>query len=482
MWLVATLLACNGPETDLNRNYPEAAVSVDVLDFGEVSVGYSSTLQLDVINGGRVGMNVSDVSLADALGAYEILSAPDTVAAGEREPIEVLFHPPDYTTYDAVLTVATDDPETPTLDVVLTGRGVQVPTPDIDVDTLSLDFGEVAAGSSATKWFVISNDGDGALEISQAIQAGSGAFEVVGSLDGYTLQPDQSLNLIVNYAPTTDQGDNGSLVIASNDPDESPLTVYFVGNGGGDFEYPVAVIDGPATAEPRQTLTLDGRDSYDPQHFEPLTYQWSLLAAPDGSAAALSEPTTLDQVYLPTDIAGVYVVSLQVTNSVGLISAPAIYTVDAVPSEELHVELSWNTGGADLDLHLIDQSAWDDFFLTPGDCNYCNQTPSWGASGSADDPSLAIDDLSGYGPENINIDSPADGTYGVAVHYYQDLGDDSVVATVRVYTYGVQVGEYSRVMERNDVWEVAEVRWPDGVSIEQSSDSYSSPYRGCRTD
>lgn len=478
MWILAALLqACGPSDTEVAKVYPEAATSLTVLDFGDTPVAYSSTMSFDVINSGPVTLHVSDVAVDDGMGAYELLSAPAEVGAGERESLAITFHPPDYTDYAGTVTFTTDDPDNPELTVALTGHGIPVPTPDIAVDTTSLDFGTVAPGEVGTKWVVVSNEGDGTLEIQGATQGGSGEFEVVGNAGSFSLDPGQSTNVIVLYTPSSDVGANGTLTFVSNDPDEAETVVYFIGNGGSDLEYPVAVIDGPTVTEPRQTVTLDGSASYDPQGLEPLTYEWTLVAKPDGSQAELSEPTTLDSVYLPTDIAGVYLVQLQVRNSIGLLSAPATFILEAVPAEYLHVELSWNTGGADLDLHLLTSAGV--FFQEPYDCTWCNQTPAWGASGSTDDPSLDIDDLSGYGPENVNIDIPADDTYYVKVHYYTDNGDDEVVATVRVYAYGALVGEFSKVLERNDVWDVAEIRWPDGVAIEQTTDLYASTTRGC---
>lgn len=476
MWLVLALTACT-PETNVQQQYPEAAASPDVLDFGEVAVEYASELSFQLINGGRVELAVSNLAVDDTYGAYEVGAWPTTVAAGEQIDVPVTFHPPDFTTYTATITATTNDPDNGTLSVALTGTGVEVPTPDIAVDTLSLDFGTVGVGAVGTKWVVVTNEGEGVLEVSGITRAGSGSFLLVGDTAGFTVQPGQSTNIIVNYVPTTDIGDNGSITFTSNDPDEPEVTVMFVGNGGGDFEYPVAIIDGPTSATPRTTLTLDGSASFDPNNLEPLTYKWSIVSVPEGSQSQLSEPDNLDSVYLPTDLAGIYSAQLQVTNSIGLVGIPAIYVVDAIPQEQLHVEMSWNTGSADLDLHLLTSAGV--IFGQPDDCNFCNQGPDWGASGDADDPSLDLDAQFGYGPENINIDAPMDDTYYVKVHYYEDNGDEDVVATVRIYTYGVMVGEYSNVLHRNEVWDVAEIRWPDGVAIEQSNALYLSPRRGC---
>lgn len=475
MTLLMWLAACDNDQ-GLQKQYPAASATPEVLDFGEVAVDYSAVGYVEVVNSGRAVLELGAPNLTGDGGAFTLGELPETLNADERAELDVTFLPSQLATYTATLAIPTNDPEHPSLPVTLTGVGVEVPTPDIEVEPLSLDFGMVDPGDAETSWVTVSNEGDGPLTVGSMSQGGSGAFSVVGDLGGFTLAPDQSTNVVVVYAPTTGLGDNGTLTLSSDDPVDPEVVVTLLGNGGGDFEYPVAVIDGPATATPRETLALDGSGSYDPNGYEPLTFSWSVVSVPEGSGATFTDDGT-DHAWLTTDLAGDYRVELRVENTVGLQSAPAVYEVEAIPTDELHVELTWNTSAADLDLHLLTSAG--ELFVNPYDCNYCNQNPDWGTSADADDPTLAIDDLYGYGPENIVIPAPADDYYYVKVHYFGDNGDDTVVATVMVYTYGELRGEYSRVLDRDDVWDVAEVRWPEGGVLEQSTDLYSPTIREC---
>ena len=170
---------------------------------------------------------------------------------------------------------------------------------------------------------------------------------------------------------------------------------------------------------------------------------------------------------------------LTVTNGIGTSSAPATCDIVATPADALHVELSWDTSRADLDLHLIEEGS--ELFDTPGDCSWCNKTPKWAASGTSDDPRLDLDDRAGYGPENINILEPAAGQYTVMVHYYDDLGDDDVVATVRVYLNhsATPVFTDSQLMGRNQVWEPARINWP-AATVAPIDTLMTAPHRTCQ--
>ena len=85
-----------------------------------------------------------------------------------------------------------------------------------------------------------------------------------------------------------------------------------------------------------------------------------------------------------------------------------------------------------MDLHLVNRSQattppkmWNGTY----DCDWedCQtqfgETLNWWAAGTADNGRLDIDNISDTNPENINIQTPHDGTYRIQVHYYSDHTD-----------------------------------------------------------
>lgn len=486
--LPVLLAGCNGgPDQGLNILTPDIAVTTlsgveDTVVFGEVTVLYTDTLPLSVVNAGRAKLDILDIRIEDNEdGAFEATWGVEELAVDEDMVIDVAFTPATYALYERVLTIETNDPDTPAYRVTLTGEGVDGAIPDISVDRSSVDFGDVAAGGSKVEWFTITNDGDGDLEIESIAQTGSGAFTPQTPLSGQTLAPGSQYQVILSYDPDVETGDSGALTILSNDPDEEEVSVLLVGNGGSEDEYPLAVIECDPIVRPLTTHDLDGRGSYDPQGNDIVSYQWSLIDQPDGSTSDLVNANT-DYSTLFIDTAGEWEVGLQVTNSVGLTSAPARCAFDAIPEDKIHVELAWNTGDTDLDLHLVQEGFA--FFDDQGDCSWCNKNPNWGGSGGADDPLLALDNIVGYGPEDLTIDEPADGDYHVKVHYFKDLlGSGAVTtATVKVFLNGELAGEYSKNLTHNEVWDVGYIRWPQAVFAAVDVAPYAAPRRNCASD
>ena len=135
-----------------------------------------------------------------------------------------------------------------------------------------------------------------------------------------------------------------------------------------------------------------------------------------------------------------------------------------------YVQLTWDAAGIDLDLHLLQQNA--SVWSSTGDCYWCNTNPEWGLGGLLDDPSFDKDNRTGYGPETITIEAPANGIYDVAVHYYGEDGLDGecwdgcpgTVATVNFYNNGTLTHTVSKPMsEVLQLWEVGSVNWPSGT-------------------
>lgn len=249
---------------------------------------------------------------------------------------------------------------------------------------------------------------------------------------------------------------------------------------------PVAVIESPAeTFGTLDTAQLDGTSSYDPDNLEVpdaiTEYRWSLVGRPTGSAAEIQPSPSGKHANLFVDLAGTYIVELVVVDVDGLTSEPAQFTLEGLPFEDVHVELSWDTDRTDLDVHLIhetDCGGGNCFAAPPSDCFFQNPAPDWGPAGPIGNATLDLDALQGFGPENVNVADPEEGTqsYRVVVNYYDDRDEGASTATVRIYLQGYLAYEGSSVLgSTGDNWDVATIQWPSG-QVTPIGDVYDSGY------
>ena len=450
-------------ERNVFQLVPEIVASPANLDFGDVIVDTSATMSLEISNTGRAPLTVTDLALDGLPGAaFELGEADREIAAGDTAQVPVRFTPPTYLAYTDTLRITSDAANAPEVIVRLFGEGVDGARPDLALSSRALDFGTVSMGESVPLFFSVSNAGEGDLEIHSATLSGAGKdqFSLLYPLDGQTLTSGATFSTAILYSPAGEAGDNATLTLTSNDPDEPSVEVVLLANGGGDFEYPVAALACPSTVTPLDIARIDGSGSTDPNGDGPLTFVWDVVEAPSGSDYDFTVEE--DRASLLTDIAGTYQVSLFVVNAIGLSSAPATCTIDAIPDDQIHVELVWSANDSDLDLHMVRSGGLP--FSDEDDACYCNPTPEWGDLLSlADNPSLDLDDMFGYGPENINIAEPADDTYQIYVHYYRDLGGGPTTATVRFYLHGALVTEDYALMQAKDLWHVGAISWPDGA-------------------
>lgn len=130
------------------------------------------------------------------------------------------------------------------------------------------------------------------------------------------------------------------------------------------------------------------------------------------------------------------------------------------PQVPWRFELTWNTAGNDLDLHLVKDDGWTDPNLH---CFYANE--------SIQGVTLDYDDTDGYGPENISIEPNApSGSYKVYVKYFSaESVTESVTATVKIFKNGAlidtktraftasQESDYDVMYEEGKDWYVYEV-------------------------
>lgn len=237
---------------------------------------------------------------------------------------------------------------------------------------------------------------------------------------------------------------------------------------------PIAIITGGQPQySPLDGASFDGSSSYDPDGNAITAWTWAVDTRPSGSQAHLFQNgLTTAQQSMTIDLAGDYTIRLTVTNSLGQ-TGTTTFSFSAVPSQDLHVELLWpgQYGQVDMDLHLVAKSAGGLLWDAAKDCYFGNCTPGgagleWGDPGQPlDNPSLDIDNIASYVPENINVKKPADGTYSVCIHYYSSMFNDIPVDNeVRVFLQQQPAFDGHQTMTaENQVWYVGDIDCASGT-------------------
>ncbi len=481
--------------------------------FGEVSVGEGRTFKLQLENTGGANMTITSIAIDPARGDASRFTVEGVIATADNplvlEPttgpdavapllVDVKYIPNvegnDQTAY-VLVTSDADNTESNdgVLEIKLVANAIDTGRPEVVIEPAQCDFGEVGLGAKAFCDISVRNVGARDLEIRGVAFLDDTTFPSVFNAETIVpipsfVAPGTALSIRFSASPTSPQVQRNTFVLSSNDPlspdVEVPLEVL-----GAEAPTAVARVlainnipTNQATPDvrPLDDVVVTGEDSVPAQSNGTIVaYTWELLSQPQQSSVTLSTPAGMTTgfrfnsaqgVVNGLDVAGEYVVRLTVEDDAGLVSTnDARVVLNAVPSEALHVELTWESPNWDLDLHMIRGA--DDFCsdtscyygnCKPGDPSY----PEWDGFGGRGegDPVLDIDDLDGYGPENINIDAPTDGTYRAAVHTYSSSLDEDVGVTVKVYVNGALAYDDYRIMSGGDeLWEVVEISWSNGV-------------------
>ena len=275
---------------------------------------------------------------------------------------------------------------------------------------------------------------------------------------------------------------------------ESQNTCDYFDNGSCDpclAGGPVADAGVDQEVVPDTIVSLDGTGSYTSSGAS-LTYSWQVASRPSGSQAQIQNANQANATLLG-DVSGDYQICLTVGDSNNCDASQDCIFLTVKPQVALHIELTWDTGSSDIDLHY--RAPFGNWFTSGDDVYYLSMTPDWGGNNrgqpdnnSANDPRLDVDNIVGFGPENINqdllFDNPAatsDSNYyfSVGVHYFCDRTYESAfwpwesdsfqisTARIRVYIDGEVAYEASQQMTYIDFWEPLDIVVADnGTRVE----------------
>ena len=198
-----------------------------VIDFGEVNAGDSSEQLVTIKNIGTDTLQVQDLVLSN-FSSFEIVDR-DNVAPlltpEQQTELTLRYSPVQDEHIEATLIVASNDRETPEVNVRLLAEGL---APTIRIDPESFDFGNMELGCVNVLEMNVSNVGRAPLTLSNIWfedLANNAEMTLIHSIpQGAVLAPTDTLTLEVHYVPVDVEPDTGVVHIESNDPSQPDKT------------------------------------------------------------------------------------------------------------------------------------------------------------------------------------------------------------------------------------------------------------------
>jgi hypothetical protein len=207
-------------------------------------MGNSREAQVTIGNSGSAGLVVKSVSTDNPVYSVAGVTLPLTVAAGAQAVVTVRFAPTAAGVVSGTLSVASNDPATPTATISLTGTGTSTGTPgdgpaQISVSPGSIDFGAVIPTQTIDRTLAVSNTGGAPLTVT-GITSNNARYSAIAPALPFTVAPGARQEVTVRFAPPGPGSQSGTLAIASNDAARPTVNVVVSGSG---FSYDVLFSD-----------------------------------------------------------------------------------------------------------------------------------------------------------------------------------------------------------------------------------------------
>jgi len=129
-------------------------ITIDTLNFGQVYLGYTNSLELVVSNTGSEDLLISNITTN--LTAFTVSPTFMNINPGKSEIFTVRFLPQSVGSYPGMLTFSSNDPDSSTYTVALTGQGIEPPI--ISVSKYSI-YADLFTGGKTTQTLTIFNTG-----------------------------------------------------------------------------------------------------------------------------------------------------------------------------------------------------------------------------------------------------------------------------------------------------------------------------------
>ncbi len=219
------------------------------INFGEVSVGSSSTENFTIENNGSSAVSISDVSSNNSAFDVTSPSFPRNLGAGSEVSVAVAFRPNRSGSFNGTLSVKVGSQTVGSVSV--SGSG-SAGNPDISVSPATIPYGTMDAGTFKTQNITVSNTGRTELQVTMP----SDAF-LTSTPSNLRIQPGKNATVALKFIADIVGNINKKYIINSNDPDEARLQITILASAQkGAFGFADRTLRSKIIGNPNKTSAI----------------------------------------------------------------------------------------------------------------------------------------------------------------------------------------------------------------------------------
>ncbi|GEM_PF-6173664 len=207
---------------------PKVSVTPRFLNFGSVLLNKTKTLSLLVSNIGGGTLRV--VNVVSSSEDFTVSETAFSLRTGEEKTLAVTFLPSRAGVVNEVLTLPSNDPSAPIVEMGLRATVITAPPGAIVALPASLSFGQVGFGKAQDFNLQVRNEGGGPLSVSNVTSDNN---QVRAAPTSLTVQPGKTTTVLVTYRPVPRRERAGNLTIASDDPERPRVVVSWTAQEPG---------------------------------------------------------------------------------------------------------------------------------------------------------------------------------------------------------------------------------------------------------
>jgi hypothetical protein len=201
--------------------FPLISTSQSVLNFGNVNVGLSSTLNFTLKNTSSGSLAITDITSSNP--RFSVAPRSANLDAGDSLTINVSFSPTTFGAQNGTLAI-THNAENSIPSISVSGTGI---SPSIALTPPLLDFGKVRVGQSQARSVQISNVGNSLMTVDSIVSSNT-IFEIQTA--AFAVAAGASTSKTLTYRPAAIGKDSAAVLVYHNAP-ASPSSIILRGEG-----------------------------------------------------------------------------------------------------------------------------------------------------------------------------------------------------------------------------------------------------------